>query len=44
MILLKYVLIGLSFALFGTAIGFVGYDIWIALQLRRLLQRGIAQH
>ena len=43
MILLKYILIGLSFALFGTSVGLVGYDIWIAFQLRRLLQRGTAE-
>jgi regulator of protease activity HflC (stomatin/prohibitin superfamily) len=43
MILLKYILIGLSFALFGTAVGLVGYDVWIAFQLRRLLQRGVAE-
>jgi regulator of protease activity HflC (stomatin/prohibitin superfamily) len=43
MILLKYILIGLSFALFGTSVGLVGYDVWIAFQLRRLLQRGTAE-
>jgi regulator of protease activity HflC (stomatin/prohibitin superfamily) len=41
--MLKYVLLGLSFVLFGTAAGLVGYDIWIAYQLRRLLQRGVAE-
>jgi len=41
--LLKYLLLGLSFALFGTAAGLVGYDVWIAYQLRRLLQRGVAE-
>jgi hypothetical protein len=44
MILLKYISIGLSLALFGTAAGFVGYDVWIAFQLRRLLRHGVAQH
>ena len=43
MILLKYLLVGLSFALFGTAVGLVGYDVWIAFQLRRLLGRGAAE-
>jgi regulator of protease activity HflC (stomatin/prohibitin superfamily) len=41
--LLKYLLLGLSFALFGTAAGLVGYDVWIAYQLRRLLERGVAE-
>src|SRR5450755_2014607 len=43
MILLKYILLGLSFALFGTSVGLVGYDVWIAFQLRRLLQRGVQE-
>jgi regulator of protease activity HflC (stomatin/prohibitin superfamily) len=41
--LLKYLLSGLSFAMFGTAAGLVGYDVWIAYQLRRLLERGVAE-
>src|SRR5260221_10260006 len=41
--LLKFLLLGLSFALFGTAAGLVGYDVWIAYQLRRLLGRGVAE-
>jgi regulator of protease activity HflC (stomatin/prohibitin superfamily) len=41
--LLKFLLLGLSFALFGTAAGLVGYDVWIAYQLRRLLTRGTAE-
>jgi regulator of protease activity HflC (stomatin/prohibitin superfamily) len=41
--LLKYLLLGLSFGLFGTAAGLVGYDVWIAYQLRRLLERGVAE-
>jgi regulator of protease activity HflC (stomatin/prohibitin superfamily) len=41
--LLKYLLLGLSFGLFGTAAGLVGYDVWIAYQLRRLLERGVTE-
>src|SRR5882724_4642922 len=41
--LLKFLLLGLSFALFGTAAGLVGYDVWIAYQFRRLLGRGVAE-
>jgi regulator of protease activity HflC (stomatin/prohibitin superfamily) len=40
MLALKYLLWAVSFALFGSAAGLVGYDVWIALQLRRLLGRG----
>jgi regulator of protease activity HflC (stomatin/prohibitin superfamily) len=40
MLMLRYLLWVVSFALFGSAAGLVGYDVWIALQLRRLLGRG----
>lgn len=42
MLLLRYLLLGLSFALFGSGVALVGYDIWIAYQLRRLLGREAA--
>jgi regulator of protease activity HflC (stomatin/prohibitin superfamily) len=39
MILLKYVFLALSAVLFGAAAGVVGYDVWLAFNLRRLLRR-----
>jgi regulator of protease activity HflC (stomatin/prohibitin superfamily) len=38
MILLKYVFFILSALLFGTAAGMVGYDVWLAFELRKLLR------
>jgi regulator of protease activity HflC (stomatin/prohibitin superfamily) len=40
MLMLRYLLWVVSFALFGSAAGLVGYDVWVATQLRRLLRRG----
>jgi regulator of protease activity HflC (stomatin/prohibitin superfamily) len=40
MLMLRYLLWVVSFLLFGSAAGLVGYDVWIAFQLRRLLNRG----
>jgi regulator of protease activity HflC (stomatin/prohibitin superfamily) len=39
MLLLKYLLMIAGLALFGSAAGVVGYDVWVATQLQRLLQR-----
>jgi len=39
MLFLKYFLMAVGFALFGSAAGVVGYDVWAALQLQRLLKR-----
>ncbi|MGH9592567.1 MAG: SPFH domain-containing protein, partial [Bryobacteraceae bacterium] len=40
MLLLRYLLLGVSFALFGSGVALVGYDVWIAYQIRQLLGRG----
>ena len=39
MLLLKYLMLAAGFALFGTAAGVIGYDVWVATQLQRLLRR-----
>jgi hypothetical protein len=39
MILIKYLLVTVGIALFGSAAGLAGYDVWLALQLNRLLGR-----
>jgi regulator of protease activity HflC (stomatin/prohibitin superfamily) len=40
MLALRYLLLVVSFVLFGSAAGLVGYDVWIALELQRLLGFG----
>ena len=40
MLALKYILMVLGVLLFGTSAGLVGYDIFVSMQLRRLLPRG----
>ncbi len=39
MLLLRYLLLAASVALFGSTAALVGYDVWVAYQLRRLLGR-----
>jgi hypothetical protein len=43
MLALKYLLMILGVALFGSAAGLVGYDIFLAMQVRRLLRRKTAR-
>ena len=40
MLLLRYLLLAASVALFGSTAALVGYDVFVALQLQRLLGRG----
>ena len=40
MLALKYLLMIVGALLFGSAAGLVGYDIFVSMQLRRLLPRG----
>jgi hypothetical protein len=40
MLAFKYLLMIVGLVLFGSAAGLVGYDIFLAAQLRRLLRRG----
>jgi hypothetical protein len=40
MLALKYLLMMVGTLLFGSAAGLVGYDIFVSMQLRRLLPRG----
>lgn len=37
----KYLLIASALAMFGTAAGIVGYDVWLATRLQQLLGRRI---
>jgi hypothetical protein len=37
---MKYLLMMVGTLLFGSAAGLVGYDIFVSMQLRRLLPRG----
>jgi regulator of protease activity HflC (stomatin/prohibitin superfamily) len=43
MIFLKYLLLAVGLALFGTASAFVLYDVYLALELERLLHKGKAE-
>jgi len=40
MLALRYLLWVVSFVLFGSAAGLVGYDVWVACELQKLLGRG----
>ena len=39
MLMLKYLVMIVGFALFGSAAALVGYDIFLSAQLRKLLRR-----
>jgi hypothetical protein len=39
MAIFKYLMIAGAFAMFGTTAGVVGYDVWLATRLQRLLAR-----
>jgi hypothetical protein len=39
--ILKYMLLAGAFAMFGTTVGVVGYDVWLSTRLQHLLGRRI---
>ena len=43
MVLLKWLLMSAGFAMFGTAAGLVGYDVYLAMQFQKLMRMGEAE-